>query len=74
MIPDTMPRCPICGRPAEPRERNKAFPFCSPRCRQVDLGKWLNEEYRVPVTDASDEDGGESEPAANRPNQEKGRE
>ncbi len=27
------------------------------RCRQVDLGKWLNEEYRVPVTDDSDEDG-----------------
>jgi uncharacterized protein len=69
MLP-TMARCPICGRPAEGRERNKAFPFCSPRCRQVDLGKWLNEEYRVPVTDASDEDG-ESGPPPERPNQEK---
>ncbi len=31
-----------------PRARNPAFPFCSPRCKQVDLGKWLGEEYRVP--------------------------
>ncbi|MBP9113813.1 MAG: DNA gyrase inhibitor YacG [Polyangiaceae bacterium] len=30
-------------------------PFCSTRCRQVDLGKWLNEEYRVPVHDSNDE-------------------
>jgi endogenous inhibitor of DNA gyrase (YacG/DUF329 family) len=41
--------CPICDRPAAPRKDNPAFPFCSPRCRTVDLGKWLNEEYRVPV-------------------------
>jgi endogenous inhibitor of DNA gyrase (YacG/DUF329 family) len=44
-----MPRCPSCDRPAAPREANAAFPFCSPRCKLVDLGKWLNEEYRVPV-------------------------
>jgi len=24
-----------------------SFPFCSPRCRQIDLGKWLNEEHRI---------------------------
>ena len=65
-----MARCPTCGRPAEGRERNKVFPFCSPRCKQVDLGKWLNEEYRVPATDASDEDG-ESVPPPEPPNQEK---
>lgn len=40
--------CPICGRPAEPRPANRAFPFCSPRCRLLDLGKWLSDEYRVP--------------------------
>jgi endogenous inhibitor of DNA gyrase (YacG/DUF329 family) len=64
-----MPRCPICDRqtsrfaaapsglrPASPRTKNAAFPFCSPRCKQVDLGKWLNEEYRVPVPDDSPED------------------
>lgn len=43
-----MPTCPICNASVEPRSRNKAFPFCSPRCKTIDLGKWLNEEYRVP--------------------------
>jgi endogenous inhibitor of DNA gyrase (YacG/DUF329 family) len=27
------------------------FPFCSPRCRLIDLGRWLGEEYRVPEAD-----------------------
>ena len=45
-----MPPCPICSRPASPRSKNPAAPFCSPRCKQVDLGYWLNESYRVPVT------------------------
>ncbi|HSN91656.1 MAG TPA: DNA gyrase inhibitor YacG [Anaeromyxobacteraceae bacterium] len=46
-----MPRsdaCPTCRRPAAPRAENPAFPFCSERCRLVDLGKWLGEEYRIP--------------------------
>jgi endogenous inhibitor of DNA gyrase (YacG/DUF329 family) len=30
-----------------PRSENPSFPFCSPRCRAVDLGKWIGEEYRV---------------------------
>jgi uncharacterized protein len=46
-----MPPCPICSRPVSPRSQNPAAPFCSPRCKQVDLGQWLNEAYRVPVTD-----------------------
>jgi endogenous inhibitor of DNA gyrase (YacG/DUF329 family) len=49
-----MPRCPTCDRPAAPRDANAAFPFCSSRCKLVDLGKWLNEEYRVPVQDSPD--------------------
>jgi endogenous inhibitor of DNA gyrase (YacG/DUF329 family) len=36
--------CPICGKPATARER----PFCSPRCADVDLGRWLTGQYRVP--------------------------
>jgi endogenous inhibitor of DNA gyrase (YacG/DUF329 family) len=40
--------CAICGKPVPPREENRAFPFCSDRCRLVDLAKWLGEEYRVP--------------------------
>jgi len=37
-----------------PREQNKAFPFCSPRCKLVDLGKWLGDKYSVPDSDASE--------------------
>lgn len=47
--------CPICQKPVTPRSRNQSFPFCSPRCKTVDLGKWLSEEYRVPVEEESDE-------------------
>lgn len=46
--------CPICGRPAAPRAANRSFPFCSDRCRLVDLGKWLGEEYRIPGPRAGD--------------------
>jgi uncharacterized protein len=46
-----MPPCPICNRPALPRAQNSAAPFCSARCKQVDLGQWLSESYRVPVDD-----------------------
>jgi endogenous inhibitor of DNA gyrase (YacG/DUF329 family) len=49
------PPCPICKKPAKGRAENRAFPFCSARCKQVELGKWLNEEYRVPVEE-DDED------------------
>ena len=52
-----MARCPICGKDARPRAKNPAAPFCSPRCKTVDLGKWLNEEYRVPTHEAPE--GGE---------------
>jgi endogenous inhibitor of DNA gyrase (YacG/DUF329 family) len=41
--------CPICGRPAAARAENPAIPFCSARCKQIDLGKWLGEGYRVSV-------------------------
>jgi uncharacterized protein len=42
------PDCPICQKPAAPRAENPSFPFCSRRCRAVDLGRWLGEEYRMP--------------------------
>ena len=47
------PKCPICGRPPVPAAR----PFCSKRCAEVDLSRWLHGVYRVPVTPDSDEDG-----------------
>ena len=53
------PACPICGRPTAPDHR----PFCSARCRQVDLGRWLGEAYRIPAADSDepDEDAPESQ-------------
>lgn len=41
-------RCPICGKEVRPRGENPDYPFCSHRCRMIDLGKWLGEEYRIP--------------------------
>ena len=42
-------RCPICDRAVDgqgPREWPD-WPFCSPRCKLIDLGRWLGEEYRL---------------------------
>ncbi|KQO89878.1 DNA gyrase inhibitor [Methylobacterium sp. Leaf90] len=36
--------CPICGKPA----RTETKPFCSPRCADIDLGRWLGERYVIP--------------------------
>ena len=41
-------RCPICNEIVD-IERSPAMPFCSRRCKQIDLGRWLDEEYGVPV-------------------------
>lgn len=47
--------CPICQKEVAPRTENPSFPFCSKRCRAVDLGKWLGEEYRIAATGAVSE-------------------
>ncbi len=50
-----MATCPTCKKAATRASAGKVFPFCSERCWQLDLGKWLSEEFRVPepVTDES---------------------
>lgn len=45
--------CPICGKPKVEAYR----PFCSKRCADVDLGRWLNGQYAIPVSEDDDEDG-----------------
>ncbi|HEX8663210.1 MAG TPA: DNA gyrase inhibitor YacG [Beijerinckiaceae bacterium] len=50
-------RCPICGKPTQPASR----PFCSTRCADVDLHRWLSGAYAVPV--AEDEDGSGDAPS-----------
>jgi endogenous inhibitor of DNA gyrase (YacG/DUF329 family) len=56
-------RCPICSRVFE-RDESPAMPFCSERCRRIDLGRWLGEHYSVPQfsEDESDEAEGAAEP------------
>ena len=44
-------KCSLCGK-AFDRTSTKTFPFCSSRCRQIDLGNWLNESYGFPVESA----------------------
>lgn len=47
--------CPICGKPAGPQFR----PFCSQRCQQVDLHRWLSGSYRIPAAERPGEVEGE---------------
>jgi uncharacterized protein len=48
--------CPRCGVPVEWSPQHPFRPFCSERCKLIDLGAWANESYRVPVEE-SDNDG-----------------
>ena len=43
--------CPQCGKPAEWSPANRFRPFCSERCRVIDLGAWATESYRIPVAE-----------------------
>lgn len=43
--------CPRCGAAAPYDASNRFRPFCSERCRLIDLGAWASEEYRVPVNE-----------------------
>jgi len=57
MLPKTskVVRCPTCGGDGVYAPTNPVRPFCSPRCKGVDLGAWASEEFRVP-TEISPED------------------
>jgi uncharacterized protein len=56
-------RCPICRKPTD-SETNADFPFCSERCRLLDLGNWSSEKYVIsnPVFDESEDE--DSRPSA----------
>ena len=46
-------QCPICEKPVEEDGPNRSrwFPFCSDRCKLIDLGRWLGGKYQIPVVD-----------------------
>ena len=51
-------KCPMCEKEVQFDDKKKLplnFPFCSKRCKLIDLGKWLNEEYTIsdPITEES---------------------
>jgi uncharacterized protein len=53
--------CPACGGPSRYASDNAFRPFCSQRCRRLDLGAWASEKYRVGATTAiSDESNADS--------------
>lgn len=65
-MPLTVP-CPTCKKSVD--YGTKWFPFCSDRCRLIDIGRWHDEDYRIPVTsqpfespvkpESAEEEGGE---------------
>lgn len=54
--------CPICQRPATAHYR----PFCSRRCADVDLGRWLTGAYAVPTDDSPDQASDDAPASAGR--------
>ena len=47
--------CPQCGKGVEWNPENRYRPFCSERCKLIDLGAWASEKYRVPVSEDRDD-------------------
>lgn len=45
--------CPTCEIRFD-TDTSTAMPFCSPRCKQIDLGRWMNEEHSMPVDRGDD--------------------
>jgi endogenous inhibitor of DNA gyrase (YacG/DUF329 family) len=52
-------KCPQCGSPVEWSPASRWRPFCSERCKTIDLGAWASEAYRIP---AAETPGSEAEP------------
>ena len=48
----SLPACPTCGKP----ETQASRPFCSERCRDVDLNRWLSGAYAIPAVEEPDPD------------------
>ena len=49
-------RCPTCQAVIDASADARWRPFCSQRCKQVDLGAWLSESYRIPAVEQDDDE------------------
>jgi endogenous inhibitor of DNA gyrase (YacG/DUF329 family) len=57
--------CPSCGGDSVYATSNPFRPFCSARCKNVDLGAWASESFRMPISsNAEDQPGEESPPSS----------
>ncbi len=54
--------CPVCGRAVDAKYK----PFCSRRCSDVDLARWLNGSYAIPVTEEEDDSSSDASPEGPR--------
>jgi len=45
----TFVNCPTCNKKVEWTTENSYRPFCSERCKQIDLGAWAEEKYTIPA-------------------------
>jgi hypothetical protein len=50
-------RCPVCDTEFSP-EATDAMPFCGARCKSIDLGRWLDEDYSLPAYRIEDDEDG----------------
>jgi endogenous inhibitor of DNA gyrase (YacG/DUF329 family) len=55
--------CPTCGAKVEWKEENKYRPFCSLRCKQIDLGAWAEEKYVIPAANPLDDTDNDNTPS-----------
>ncbi|RCS25707.1 DNA gyrase inhibitor YacG [Phyllobacterium salinisoli] len=53
--------CPECGKPSSRED----YPFCSPRCRNIDLNRWLTGAYVIPAVESA-EDSDDSDDASDK--------
>lgn len=53
--------CPICEAPVRWVADNRWKPFCSERCKLIDLGQWATEKYRVPAAEPSPDDASDTQ-------------
>ena len=54
-MPPPRNACPICGKPSAP---GRVHPFCSPRCAEVDLGRWFTGSYALPASETWEDEAG----------------
>ncbi len=53
-IPMSLIRCPTCAKPFDPQAA-RSMPFCSERCRSIDLNRWLSERISIPLRELSED-------------------